>query len=533
MVKPAEETLRGPTDSAPRLDVRANLAALALSVFTAAASLAIFYSLGVTNLLGDGIAHMEGARRLFDSVNPGYATIGTVWLPLYHILASPLALNDFLWRTGLAGSLLSALSFALAGWVLFRFAFELTGNTTAAAVALAGFLVCPSMDYIASTPLTEPLAILFSVLVVYGVFRYGRSGRVATLVWAGLAAFAGTLTRYDGWYLLPFAAIFVLFARRENWRARFLRTSLFSVIAGLGPALWLVHNAVRFGSPIEFYKGPGSAWAIYQQQLATSGFRYPTDGSFILSALYYLGDLVVVIGPCAVVLAILGFVAWVADRQRRAPRAAVLLLLVPFVFYVQSMARAAVPIYIPILPPFSYYNLRYGLEMLPAVALFPSFLVGLGITGRRRAATVAVVIGLIAVEAGFMVRKGAAALPVVHESVRNNPCQAGRQQALIVLFRREYDGEIVLMSPGEWLCLNPAIQLPFRKTWSDTNVQTSIKLSSAVPSSVGWIIRGEDDPVDQLMRANPGAFGGFTLVERDEFPHEGWVEVYRRRGGGP
>ncbi len=493
----------------------------------AAASLEFFYSRGLTNLYGDGIAHMEGARRITDSLNPGYATIGTVWLPLYHILVAPLAANNFLWRTGLGGSLVSALFFALAGWILFRFAYEMSG-AWAGAVALAGFAVCPSMDYIATTPLTEPMAILSTVLVAYGLYRYSRSGRVVTIVWTGLAAFAGTLTRYDGWFFLPFATGFALWAGRGSWRRRSLSAGLFAAIAGLGPALWLIHNAVRFGNPLEFYNGPGSALAIYQRQIATSGFRYPTDGSLVLSALYYLADLVVVVGPWALVLSVLGFVMWVAVRRERA---AALLLLVPFVFYVQSMAHAAVPIYIPILPPFSYYNLRYGLEMLPALAVFPSFLVGPGIAGKKRFVTGAVVLALIVGEAGFMVRGGAESLPIVRESIRNTPCRAKRQQALIALFRREYDGREVLMSPGEWLCLNPAIGLPFRKTLSEMNTESWIKLSSGVPTFVGWIIRGVDDPVDQLMRAYPATFQDFQLVERDAYPQEGWVEVYRRRAG--
>ena len=45
---------------------------------------------------------------------------------------------------------------------------------------------------------------------------------------------------------------------------------------------------------------------------------------------------------------------------------------------------------------------------------------------------------------------------------------------------------------------------------------------------VEWIVRGEGDSVDDLMRAYPAAFNGFTPIERDEAPGEGWVEIYRR-----
>jgi hypothetical protein len=45
---------------------------------------------------------------------------------------------------------------------------------------------------------------------------------------------------------------------------------------------------------------------------------------------------------------------------------------------------------------------------------------------------------------------------------------------------------------------------------------------------VEWIIRGDGDAVDELMRAYPQAFANFQLLERDSFPNEGGVAIYRR-----
>ncbi len=42
----------------------------------------------------------------------------------------------------------------------------------------------------------------------------------------------------------------------------------------------------------------------------------------------------------------------------------------PLPFYVYSIAYGSVPIFIPQLWPHSYYNSRYGMEMLPALAIF-------------------------------------------------------------------------------------------------------------------------------------------------------------------
>jgi hypothetical protein len=46
------------------------------------------------------------------------------------------------------------------------------------------------------------------------------------------------------------------------------------------------------------------------------------------------------------------------------------LLWTPVLFYTLSIAWGSVPIYVPDWWPFSYYNVRYGLQMLPAVAVF-------------------------------------------------------------------------------------------------------------------------------------------------------------------
>ena len=46
------------------------------------------------------------------------------------------------------------------------------------------------------------------------------------------------------------------------------------------------------------------------------------------------------------------------------------LLWLPLPFYVYSVAYGSVPIFIPQLWPHSYYNARYGMEMLPALSIY-------------------------------------------------------------------------------------------------------------------------------------------------------------------
>src|ERR1700731_4719863 len=64
---------------------------------------------------GDAEAHLNIARRILDSRTPGPEQIGTVWLPLPHILMIPFAMRDAWWHNGEAGILVSAICFVLAG----------------------------------------------------------------------------------------------------------------------------------------------------------------------------------------------------------------------------------------------------------------------------------------------------------------------------------------------------------------------------------------------------------------------------------
>ncbi len=507
------------------------LAVCAAILAVALGSLHFFYTRGLTQLYGDTIAHMEGARRVFDSLTPGFAELGNVWLPLFHWLAAPLAINDHLWRTGLAGSLVSTAAFAVSAWFLFRLAIEMNGSVAAGFITLSAFLLCPSMFYLAGTPMTEPLAIMWAVLVVYGLFRYQMSGRTLCVIGAAVSAFFGTLTRYSAWYVLPFAALFVFLAYKKPWRHRLRSALLFSVIAGAGPALWMIHQAVTYGNPLEFYNGPNSAEAIYAYQVATTAFRYPTDGSIVLSARYYLEDLKLILGPWLLILALLGLLMWIVERRFRARRAATLLLLVLFPFYIQAMVGSGVALYVPAYFPHSYYNLRYGIELLPGIALLTSFVMSPSLSKHWRSGLLAVCFAALVSQNVWMLAGGARNLPVVKEGILNTPCNSGPTKALIAFFRQHYDGQRILMESGEWPCVAPTLDIHYRNILCTNNLKYWRQLRNGAQKLVGWVVAGENDSVDILMRAYPGAFKDFSPVYHRDFPQQQSITIFRRTSG--
>jgi hypothetical protein len=394
---------------------------------------------------------------------------------------------------------------------------------------LAGALLCPSFLYLASTPLTEPLALMWSVLVAYALFRYSQSGSWNSLAGAAVAAFMATLTRYEGWNILPFATMLVFLIYPCPWRQRLSRALVFAGIAGTGPLLWLIQNAYRFRNPLEFYNGLGSAKDIYAHQLATTAFPYPTDGSLLLSARYYLEDLKLVIGVWALELAVLGLVAWCASLRESRRGAVAVLFLIPLPFYIQAMAHAAIPLYVPTLFPYAYYNLRYGVEMIAAVALFPSFIFSPRLGRGLRVTLLIIFLAVLGRQFAQATAAGIRELPVVKEGILNTPCRAQRQRAIIDFLRRNYDGKCILVAVGKWPCVMPEADIYFCNTFTNLTRQYWPRMKTEPQKWVEWIIRGDGDAIDSLMQAYPQAFTNYKVVDQGAFQGEGSFKIYRLR----
>src|SRR5712691_12899465 len=83
-------------------------------------SFLFYFRRGDVLLYGDAVAHINIARRLFDSRTPGLLQLGTVWLPLPHLLMVPFLLSDWMWRTGVGGSIPSMAAYVFGTVGVFR-----------------------------------------------------------------------------------------------------------------------------------------------------------------------------------------------------------------------------------------------------------------------------------------------------------------------------------------------------------------------------------------------------------------------------
>jgi len=325
-------------------------------VAVSAISTVLAYRNGWTLYYGDAEARLDIARRVVDSRTPGYDQIGTVWLPLPVALVLPLVSNDGLWRSGLAGAIPSSGCFVLAGLLLFGAVRRLCGSLAAAAAAVACFALNPNLLYLQATPMTEAAWFAGIMAVLYFSVRFAETPTVGLVLATALANLAVSLTRYDGWFLIPFCFGFVLLTggKRRIWLAL-----LFGGVASIGAIYWLAHNWWYFGNPLDFYNGPYSAKAIQ------GSASYPGMNDWGKAWLYYRSAAALCAGLGAVIVGAFGLLAVIAKRAWWP----LLLLSLPPVFYLWSMHSSGNPIFIPTLWPNTYYNSRYGLAAWPLIAL--------------------------------------------------------------------------------------------------------------------------------------------------------------------
>src|SRR5919198_1204297 len=134
-----------------------------------------YHRIGLTLTHYDARGHLVVARRIADSITPGWQQIGAVWLPLPHLLnAIPVQL-DLSYRTGLSAVTISVLAFGVATGSVAAIVLTLTDSVAAAIVAAAVFALNPNVLYLQSTPMTEPLLMALTTL---GVAMLSKAARL-------------------------------------------------------------------------------------------------------------------------------------------------------------------------------------------------------------------------------------------------------------------------------------------------------------------------------------------------------------------
>jgi hypothetical protein len=241
---------------------------------------------------GDSVSHLVRARQLVDSSHPGLHEIGTVWLPLPHLVLLPFSLVDLLFKTGFAGTFVSLPSLAITAAILYKILKLQVDVTWIAFLGACLYFLNPNILYLGITAMTEALFMLFFVasafyfqqLVSSFLFfspkavsarsSYSRNhGLLKCKLPNPQIAFKcslfvalATLCRYEAWPISIFFAVFgtlyhILLSRdlRKsgisvlNDPRKQLNTILLCTFMSLfGITIWISYNWIYYASPVEF-----------------------------------------------------------------------------------------------------------------------------------------------------------------------------------------------------------------------------------------------------------------------------------------
>jgi hypothetical protein len=479
-------------------------------------------------LYGDAVAHLHIARRILDSLNPGIRQIGSVWLPFPHLLMMPFAARMEWWQNGIAGAIPSMACYVLsvAGlWRLSRYWLRPAG----AIVATLFFALNPGLLYMQTTAMNEPLFLcqmvwsaLFLTAFLRGIEAGNHKAAGRAIIACGLVLVTAVYTRYDAWI---FATIAWLIALTALARARAGKSRaggafvLFTAMLVTAPVLWFAWNARQYGDWLDFMRGPYSAKAIELRTATPGAPMYPGWHSIPVAALYFLkaAELGVVSSRWAdllfaliVVGTVLAILFW-----RKRNLAPMLVLWMPLPFYAYSVAYGSVPIFIPLWWPHSFYNTRYGMEMLPIFALSLGFLVAWLIARaesrwpRHAQLILLASMVLIMLDTAALLR----ATPLVlGEAIANSrtrvPFEAAYARALDQL---PPQGTILVWTSDHIGAFQRA-GIPLRRTINETDYY-QWKAALAHPAqSAQWVIAADHDAVAQSVASHPQGLTLFNIV---------------------
>ncbi len=471
-----------------------------------------FYYLRGGDILmhGDAVAHINIARRVFDSLNPGPLQLGTVWLPLPHVLMIPFLLSDKMWQSGIGGSIPSMIAYVLGVIGIFRLTTGLLESAASAeqptssrddsrsamrtqAAQLAGFIAAfvyaanPNLLYMQATALTEPLALAFYIwaMVYFADFAraLGKGGSESDAVRAALrrcaACVAGAeLTRYDGWFLAGILGASMLIITGWRWTDRALRWNALKFLCAISvaPILWLVYNAAVYGNALAFANGPYSAKAIEARVQAPN----PAAHNLWAAASYFLksAQVTLAVGDWGRfwLLAAVVATALLLWRLRKQPALALVVFLwSPVAFYSLSIAYGSVVLHVPMWWPFAIFNQRFGLELLPLFAVSAGVLVAGILAGRFavhqwKVGTAAVAL-IVASYAFIWVAK-----PLCwQEAWRNWEMRRGLDTAVELAIKELPPHSIFLMDTDEHVGIMERQGIPLRRVVNNQDVRPWVR----------------------------------------------------------
>jgi hypothetical protein len=411
--------------SQPALSPRLS-GAIALAAAVGGALIAWHYhALGLTLSHYDARGHLIVARRIADSITPGWQQIGAVWLPLPHLLNAIPVQIDLFYRSGASAVALSIVEYALAAGAIASIVQQVTGSALAAVAGTAVFALNPNVLYLQSTPMTEPLLLATTTIAVAMVMRWSGKGAATrpTTAAVGIAFALACLTRYEAWPVTTSALVAAGWAR---WRRGQPFASTLRDIAAIA-----VYPAIAIAGFAMFSRVVGGAWFVgsdfFVPENKALGDPMMAAAEIGWGARMLSGAALIWVGAGGVAIAVaIGLISRV-----RASALAVLALLgmaaIPWTAFLEGHP----------------FRIRYMVPLMAIEAIGAGIAAGIVPQRRVRAAAAIALLAL----AGYELRPLDASAPMVTEAQWDRPNQPLRAQVTACL-PQPLQGDKIMASMG-------------------------------------------------------------------------------------
>ena len=452
----------------------------------------------------DAKAHLVVARRIFDSLTPGWEQIGAVWLPLPHLINALPVQVDHLYRTGGFAIAISVLSHALASASIAGTILTLTNSRAGAILGAALYATNPNVLYLQSTPMTEPMLFGLTALQVFLLARWVVGGNLAFPPGVGIVTALACLTRYEAW---PITAAALAASAYAWWRRGRPLAGVLRVHARL--AAYPVITVLAF---MVFSRVTVGEW------FTSGGFFVPDDtirGQPAVIADKIAEGLAILAGERLLWIARIAFVI-VAVAGVISAR------LSPVLIATALVAAIAVP-------ASAYYSghpfrIRYEIPLVVAAALVTGVAVGMT---RMAAWLAALVIFVVVIVERPPFDRGA---PMIAEAQLDSNVRERREVTRCL--RDRYDGSTIMASMGalgHYMHELSAAGFRIRDFLHEGNGPIWDSAFTRGPAPLaGWVLVEEvaegGDAIIQRHRQYPRLLESYEVVCRG-----GNVTVYRRR----
>jgi hypothetical protein len=290
--------------------------------------------------------------------------------------------------------------------------------------------------------------------------------------------------------------------------------------------VWLAFNFGSKGNALVFANGPYSAKAIAERTTAKGAAPYPGEGHPWTAGVYFEKAAQLNVGesePARYIVMVAALTSFLFalrfDWQLPA------LMWSPLVFYALSIAYGSVPIFLPVWWPFSYYNLRYGLELIPAIAAGLGFAIVLLKQSRRwqhMPPIGACCIGALLV---FSYLRSWSATPICLREVRaNGQARLQLDAQLAKVLDALPPHATILAYVGSHSGAFEMAGVPFRRTINE-GIYLVWDSSLQRPSAAAdYVIASADDPVAFALARHPDSL---TRIAEIDVPGQARTIVYR------